>query len=315
MRGYIGLLVAFSFAACVDTPVETEVESDPSTTDTDDGTEHDAERRKSCGPAGDGETIYGVTRDNKLVKLNSNHPRGGGHAISITGLRYRERVVGIDFRPSDLGMNDVADIGKLYAVTDASRIYIVDPETGAASSPITLKLADGAPVLLSGTAFGVGFNPVPDRLRIHSDTDQNLRINVENGVTVIDGALAYTAGDQNAGADPAVTATGYTNNDADPATGTALFALDSAADVLVKFGPAVEGVSGPNTGKLLTVGCLGIDAGRSTGFDISNATGIAYAVVRDAKRSSLYTIDLATGAATHRGRLHVSALVGIAVAP
>jgi hypothetical protein len=68
-----------------------------------------------------------------------------------------------------MGVNDV---GKLYGVGSASRVYVIDPGTGQATRGVPLNTAVGAPVLLSGTAFGIGFNPVPDRLRVHSDAEQ-----------------------------------------------------------------------------------------------------------------------------------------------
>lgn len=70
---------------------------------------------------------------------------------------------------------------------------------------------------------------------------------------------------------------------------------------------------------LRTVGSLGVDANFSSGFDISNSSGIAYAAFSTSAsgKSTLYSIDLETGAATKIGRLAQtkSALIGIAVAP
>ncbi len=258
-----------------------------------------------------GETLIGLTANNELVTFESGKSNQTTSVMAITGLAAGETVVGIDFRPSDL--TGGSDIGKLYAVTSASRIYVVDPATGAATMPVTLSIP------LDGTAFGVGFNPAADRLRIHSNTNQNLRINVETGATILDGALSYTAGDVNAANDPDLTATGYTNNDADATTGTLLFAIDAAQDVLVGFGPVVGTTSGPNSGKLLTIGALGVDAGDMAGLDISNTTGVAYAVLGTSAsgKSVLYTIDLNTGAATKVGLLAQTngALLGVVVVP
>ena len=181
------------------------------------------------------ETIYGLTGFNTLIVFSSGKPNQTAAGIAISGLAAGETVIGIDFRPSDLNMDAVNDVGKLYGVTDASRIYVIDPATGAASSPVTLSAG------ISGRAIGIGFNPVPDRLRIHTTSGQNLRVNVDNGVAIVDGVLTYGAGDSNSGANPAIVATGYTNNDNNPATGTALFALDAATDALVTF-PAGTGV-------------------------------------------------------------------------
>ncbi|MEO5579095.1 MAG: DUF4394 domain-containing protein [Gemmatimonadaceae bacterium] len=229
-------------------------------------------RSIAAGGSKSGEIIYGLLEGNTLIAFNAGKPNQTSSAVQITGLAAGETVVGIDFRPSDNGLNGVSDIGKLYAVTDASRVYIVDPETGVASSPVTLVAVGGAPVLLSGSSFGVGFNPAADRLRVHSNTGQNLRINVETGVTIVDGPLAYGPADVNAGNNADVTATGYTNNDANAGTGTELYAIDVAQDVLVEL-------LAPNTGVLTTVGSLGVNAGLFAGFDISNTTGTAYAAL------------------------------------
>ncbi|MBA2707691.1 MAG: DUF4394 domain-containing protein [Gemmatimonadaceae bacterium] len=55
--------------------------------------------------------------------------------------------------------------------------------------------------------------------------------------------LAFTAGDPNAGQNPTVVGTCYTNNDADGATGTELYGIDTGLDVLVEFDPQVHPAS------------------------------------------------------------------------
>jgi len=301
------LAIAALLGACADSPVS------PATAPLELSNARSTDAGKTAGKAESGETIYGLTSGNQLVTFGSGKSNQTAISVTITGLAAGEMVVGIDFRPSDLGANATNDIGKLYALTDASRLYIVDPSTGVASAPVTLSVA------LVGTSFGIGFNPAVDRLRIHSDANQNLRVNVETGATILDGTLAYTAGDANFGNDPDLTATGYTSNDSNPATGTDLYAIDVAQDVLVEFGPAVTNVSGPNTGLLLTVGSLGVDAGLLAGFDISNATGTAYAALSNSPsgKSTLYTVDLDTGAATKTGFFAQtkSALLSVAVQP
>ena len=80
---------------------------------------------------------------------------------------------------------------------------------------------------LDGTDFGVDFNPVVDRLRVVSNTGQNLRINVDSGATITDGAL-NTAGATRTG----VSAAAYTNSFAS-ACRTTLFYIDTATDRLL----------------------------------------------------------------------------------
>lgn len=126
-------------------------------------------------------------------------------------------------------------------------------------------------------------------MRVVSDADQNLRINVDNGATIVDGTL-------NPG-NPNVVAAAYTNNFAG-ATTTTLYVIDSSTDQLFIQNP-------PNNGTLNLVGSLGVDAESITGFDISGLTGVAYAalVPRGSTFSSLYQINLATGAATLIGQI------------
>jgi hypothetical protein len=103
---------------------------------------------------------------------------------------------------------------------------------------------------LSGSRHGLDFNPVPDRLRLTSDTDQNLRINVDTGATTVDGAL-NGAGNEN------VTGSAYTNNDTNTATGIVLYGINvngagGLAELVIQ--------NPPNNGTLTTVGSLGFAA-------------------------------------------------------
>ena len=115
----------------------------------------------------------------------------------------------------------------------------------------------GVPLALSGMSFGVDFNPAADRLRIVSDTGQNLRVNVVDGATTNDGFLNYTAGTPTTGIGGAA----YTNNDADPNTNTTLFDFDSALDQIAIQSP-------PNNGSLVATGKFGVDSGPEIGADI-----------------------------------------------
>lgn len=227
--------------------------------------------------------LVGVTKGTTLVRFDADRP-AIARQIPIRGLADGESVVGLDTRPAG---------GSLYALGDSGRIYVVDPRTGAsapAGAPFTAQL--------DGEFFGFDFNPVVDRIRLTSDANQNLRLVPDTGqVAFTDGALGYVAGDPSAGRDPAVVGSAYTNPDTDPATGTSLYNVDAARDALVLQDP-------PNDGGLKTVGALGVNVGYRGGFDIG-ADGTAYAafIPRGARASSLYTIDLATGAATAEGRV------------
>ncbi|UUY02675.1 DUF4394 domain-containing protein [Svornostia abyssi] len=227
--------------------------------------------------------FVGVAKGTRLVRFDAAKP-AIARQVPIKGLAEGESVVGLDTRPAT---------GALYGVTDGGRIVTIDPRNGA-SAPV------GAPFApeLDGEFFGFDFNPTVDRIRLTSDANQNLRLVPDTGqVAFTDGPLAYLAGDAAFGRDPSVVASAYTNPDTDPATGTTLYDIDAARDALVIQDP-------PNTGGLKTVGGLGVNVGYRGGFDIG-ADGAAYAALtpRGARASTLYRIDLATGAATAEGRV------------
>lgn len=228
------------------------------------------------------EIVVGLTTANELATFDHATPGSILSSLQISGLQQGELLQGIDRRPAD---------GLLYGVSDGNRVYRIDTGTGVATLVNTLT------VPLNGTAFGVDFNPVPDRLRIVSDTDQNLRHNPNvAGTTINDGGLAYAAGDANFGANPSVVGVAYTNNFAGAAT-TTLFGIDNTLGVLVTQNP-------PNAGTLNTVGPLGVSTGSLVGFDISGLTGTAYASLFVSGASRLYTINLGTGSATLLGLIN-----------
>ncbi|MDO8047012.1 DUF4394 domain-containing protein [Janthinobacterium sp. SUN211] len=236
--------------------------------------------------AGPGAPIaYGLTDDARIVTFKTATPNTLDANVAVTGLAAGERLLGFDIRPKD---------GLLYGISSAGRIVTIDPATGAATVKATLA-ADAADVTapytaIAGTAFGVDFNPVADRLRVIGNTGQSLRINVDTGATTTDGAV------NRAGAAPVVTAAAYTNSFAGT-TATMLFDIDTASAALALQNP-------PNDGTLVNVGLLGVAVAGDAGFDIAGgANGLALAALRTsaAGPSSLYRIDLATGAAVLSG--------------
>lgn len=245
--------------------------------------------------------IFGIDESNTLVSFRPNAPQQLLSEVRLTGLPAGERILGIDFRPAD---------GTLIGLGAGSRLYRLDPTTGAATA---LGAAAFAPSL-AGRMFGVDFNPTVDRLRLHSDAEQNLRLHPDLGtVAGVDTALAYAAGDVNAAVLPNIVATAYTNsalNGGVPPTSTALYALDQATQSLVLL-PA------PNGGVLRTVGMLGASFGRSAGFDIATNDNLAFASLNTGGgKTGLHRVDLATGMATRLGDIgHREIIIGISVRP
>ena len=211
---------------------------------------------------------YAVDNANTLLIIN---PLINTTPVSkaITGIGAGESILGIDMRPLN---------GQLYALGSTSRLYTINLSSGAAT-PV------GAAGLftLAGTNFGFDFNPTVDRIRLVSNTGQNLRLNPT------DGSLSATDASLNPGT-PDVNAAAYTNNFAG-ATTTVLHVIDATADRLYTQNP-------PNNGTLVMTGPLGIDITGSNGFDIGSTSGIAVGIFTVGGVSSLYTVNLASGTAT-----------------
>src|SRR6185369_1125264 len=225
--------------------------------------------------------MVATTASNKLISFTTAAPQKLCTTTAITGLAAGENVLGIDTRPAD---------GAVYALGSAGNLYTLNTSTGAATMKSKLApIAGDAFTALSGVEFGVDFNPVPDRLRVVSDTGQNLRINVDTGAVTTDVALNP--------AGSTVVAAAYTNAIAG-AGFTTLYVLDAANDRLqIQGAPS----GNPNLGDLQTVGALGIgDVQSVAAFDIAGANNMALAAVNiaGATSSELHMINLTTGAAT-----------------
>jgi Domain of unknown function (DUF4394) len=244
-----------------------------------------ASQPASTTPNSSAVTFFGLSPGNMLVRFGQANP-SRGRSIPVKGIDGT--LQGIDYRPAN---------GLLYGVSDTDKIYTINPNTGAATQVGTLSTSfDG------GYQSGFDFNPQLDRLRINS-LRQNFSVNVDNGTAAAQTALAYIAGDRNAGKDPNVTSAAYTNNVAGAAS-TQLFTIDYDLDVLALQDP-------PPTGQLRTIGSLGVNFSPIGGFDIvTNAQGMnrAFAV----SGSTLYTIDLTTGRATQAGTVPRSDFIGLA---
>lgn len=241
------------------------------------------------------ELVYGVTDNQSLVRFDSATPETIIGASFLTGLQQNEQILGIDFRPAT---------GELYGLGSFNNLYVIDVTDGAAS-----LVGSGFSDSLNGSSFGFDFNPTIDRIRVVSEADQNLVLNPNTGGSTAVTSLFYAPGDPNEGMDPNIAGSAYTNNFAG-ATTSQLYGIDTGLDVLV--------TQANSAGTLETVGSLGVDLNDVLGFDISGASGTAFASVEAVglSRSTFWTIDLATGAASQIGEVGGGAVVtSIAVVP
>ncbi len=244
----------------------------------------------------------GLTRDGRLLCFSAKSADKAEVVGTVSGLGGSDTaLIGIDFRVQD---------GKLYGVGNGGGVYTIDPNTAQATfvNQLTVALDPMA------TSFGVDFNPAADRLRIISDTGQNLRHNVNaGGTTATDAPLTIAVGTAIQTA-TGVTGAAYTNNDL-PApgttspTGTTLYDIATATDQVVVQSPP-NGIAGGAAANLVPSGNLTVDAGVVAGFDIysvtlgSMATGLVavdnlgFAVLNVGGTSGFYSVNFQTGQAS-----------------
>ncbi len=249
-------------------------------------------------------TAY-ILSNNTLISFDTSNPDNLNANIPITGLTTGQNLVGIDFRPQN---------GKLYGIASDgmgnAQLYAISIQTGLAFAIGTLgQFVDGAsnPVAITGSDFGIDFNPTVDRLRIVTSNGLNFRVNPNTGAA-IDSNSSITGVNPDGsinGATTTVNATAYTNS-APNVTTTTQYTLDSVSNTLFIQNP-------PNNGTqisplVVTLNGTPLDFTSVNGFDIPSgvnvsasntpATGQAFAVLTVGSKTGLYAIELSTGAAT-----------------
>src|SRR5262245_26701468 len=247
-------------------------------------------------------TIWAIDSANKLLSFAADKPAKFTSARPVTGLQAGQKLVGIDFRPAT---------GQLYAMGvngPTGRLYTINLLTGAATkvgNGFALPQSAGAS---SGKDYGFDFNPTVDRIRVVSDSRDSFRLHPDTGA-VAGADFALTPGS-------VVTGVAYDRNFAGSKV-TTLYAIDANTDQLVTIG-GIDSAPSPNGGVVRTIGPLGVNTTNDAGFDIANdAAGSAYASLTVDGKSSLYTINLASGAATPVGPIGNGgvAITSISVAP
>ncbi|HSF54196.1 MAG TPA: DUF4394 domain-containing protein [Algoriphagus sp.] len=219
--------------------------------------------------------LTALGQGNKLYFFEDGNINFPAETKTITGMSSGENMISIDYRPAT---------GQLYGLSSASRLYLINENSGAATA---LGTGPFSPAI-DGANASIDFNPTVDRIRLVSQSGQNLRLHPETGgVVAVDGAI-------NGGMNPKISGVAYTNS-VSGATSTVLFDIDIEQDKLYRQVP-------PNDGGLEEVGSLGEDFDGATDFDISPDNMIALAVSRTVNQSRLFLIDLTTGSATWVGR-------------
>lgn len=216
---------------------------------------------------------FGLTTTNELVAFNAKSPATFSSKIAVSGLGTGEKLLSIDFRPAT---------GELYAVSDASKFYVINTQTAAARS-----IGGAFTPAISGAIASIDFNPTVDRIRLVTNTGQNLRLNPETGaVAATDGSIVTTS---------SITGVAYTNSKSG-ATSTTLYDIDATSGKLFKQNP-------PNNGTLEEVGSLGFTFTGQAAFDISPDNSAALMSATSGTMSNLYKVNLETGKAENLGAL------------
>ena len=254
----------------------------------------------------------GIVKGTKLLAGFDTASPGSFTSIrSITGTKPSERLEDLDYRwhpRSDLNPVPPPQLFALAiepGLVYTARIYTIDLATGAAS------LVGPGFMIMAANSYGMDFNPASDRIRVVNDLDGNLRINPDDGsLAGLDSNLDEPGEKVTALAYDRV---GTTLPPADP-TNTTAFGIGSFADALYTIG-GIDQTPNSNGGELLNGKLLGLVLANTSraGFDI-DPVGTAFATLNPDGAQGLYTVDLATGAATLVGKLPEE-LTGLAIVP
>ena len=268
----------------------------------------------TASPAAAEPAVGVIDGTNLLVTFDTANPATFTAMKHVTGLGVGERLVGVDFRwhpnneTNPLPPSQLFGLGVVDGLaSDTARLYTIDPAT-AVATPVGSAIT----VPTGGDSYGVDFNPTVDRLRVVNDADENVRVNPNNGSLAGDDTNLAPAGRE-------VSGLAYDRVDIQipplvPGN-TTLYGISVAGAKLVTIGGVNQSPS-PNTGLIFNEKALGLSLVPESpaGFDIS-PTGIAYAALVDASgQPGLYTINLASGAATSIGSL-TETLSGFAIVP
>lgn len=267
--------------------------------------------RTEAPAAPSGQVAYGLTSTGRIATFGLDNAARSLTTVNVSGLAAGEVLVDIDVRNTD---------NMLYGVTSSGKVYRINPTSGVAA-------ADTAAVS-GATVVAIDFNPVANRLRVIGANDLNFRLTLGTtplptggmaGTLTADGTFAYSTASTN----PNLVAAAYTNSFDNSASGsvtagtsTALFSVDADTDQLVLHSnntTTTPALPAGNFSSLTAVGALGVNVGvGSTGFDIAGANS-AYLSSAMNSSTAIYTVDLATGAATLKTTLSGVALKSLAL--
>lgn len=223
---------------------------------------------------------YVLTSANRVIGFGTADASRAIISTTITGLAAGETLLDIDFRSSE---------GKLYALSSAGKVY--DISSSSVATLISTLTADPADTsspftALSTTArYTLDVDPVQDRLRVIGSNGDNLKVDMNTGLTTTD--TSVTAGTVGGLASTDVSTAGSGRS-------TALYGIDTGTDAVYLINPS--------TGVQTVQATLGVDATSILGYDIGLYDGKGYAMMTVGGSNGLYRID-ETGATPVAKRL------------
>lgn len=261
-------------------------------------------------------TLYAINGSNAhLIAFSSDTPSTLSTDVALSGVTgYTLKAV--SFRPSTGELYGFA-IPQLFG---AARLVKIDVTTGGATT-----VGDGPTVSDSAsTQYGMAFDPVTDQIRIVSGSS-NFRINPGTGTLIADdGALAYAASDPRTGQPVLTGKLAYTNAFSGPVTEATAHVVETgssgfgAIDVVATLGSPSGTPISATSGTLFSVADLSWHStSNQGGFVVEPRSRTGYAVFRQSGVSSLYSVNLSTGAAQLLGPVGTgsNSILGLALAP
>ncbi|WP_375434528.1 DUF4394 domain-containing protein [uncultured Hymenobacter sp.] len=254
--------------------------------------------RPATLPAITGQLAYALAGTN-LITFDTAQPSLVRTSVGVTlpaGTAATQTLVGLDIRPNTNTLYALGYDASVASPTANAQLYLVNSTTGA-----TTAFGSAIRLELGGGSIGFDFNPVADRIRVVGANRNNYRLNPTNAAAVLaftDAPVAYTTGTNT----PSIGAVAYTNSFSGT-TATTLYNYDEALNQLNTQNTAAGTAT---DGQLTAVGTSGITVNATAPnvdldiFSTVAGTNTAYMVANTgtSPNTSLYTVDLTTGAAT-----------------